>query len=106
MTGNLASAATNIEFMDNIGVQLNFTTSNAVGTFNVQVSMDYNQINGVVVNAGNWVNLALSPSPVAASANNQIYIDLNQLSAPWIRTIYTAGSGTGLLDGFICGKEI
>lgn len=103
MAGNLASSVTNIEFLDNIGVQLNFTTSDAVGTFQVQVSMDYSPVNPT---AANWINLSLSPAPVAASANDSIYIDLNQLSAPWIRTTYTRTSGSGTLDAFICGKEV
>lgn len=107
MATNLVSPVTQIEFMDNIGVQLNFTTSDAVGTFNVQVSMDHTQDQyGNVTNAGNWINLALSPSPVAASADNQIFIDLNQLSAPYLRVIYTRVSGSGTLNGYICGKSV
>lgn len=103
MAANVASSVTNIEFLDNIGVQFNFTTSDAVGTFQVQVSMDYNP---VAPTAANWVNLALSPAPVAASANDSIYIDMNQLSAPWLRSTYTRTSGSGTLNAFICGKEV
>lgn len=104
MSGNLVSQITNIEFQDNIGIQINFTGS-AVGTFNVQISSDYKQDSqGVVQNAGNWISLVLNPAPVAAGSANQIFIDMNQLSAPWIRLIYTASSSTGVLNAFISAK--
>lgn len=103
MAGNLASPVTNIEDVDNVGIQLNFTTADAIGTFQVQVSIDYNPVTPALAN---WVNIALSPAPVAAGASNQIYIDMNQLSAPWIRLTYTATSGVGTLDAFLCYKEV
>lgn len=103
---SITSAVTNIQFLDNIGVQFNFTgTPN--GTFAVQVSADYAQdSNGNVQVAGNWIPVTLPSTPVAAGAAGQVYIDLNQLSSPWIRIVYTKVSGTGVLDGFITGKEI
>lgn len=106
MSGNLMSSVTNIEYMDNIGIQLNFTGT-PTGTFAVQVSIDYVQdAQGNVTNAGNWIALSLTPAPTAAGSANQIYIDINQLSAPWIRTIYTAGSSTGTLNAFVTAKMI
>ncbi len=107
MGTTLTSTVTNIQYLDNVGVQLNFTTSDAVGTFQVQVSMDYTQdAVGNVLNAGNWINLTLNPSPVAASAANQIYIDINQVSAPYMRVKYTRTSGTGTLTAYITGKML
>lgn len=106
LSGNLISTVTNIEFQDNIGVQLNFS-GDAEGLFSVQVSMDYAQNSqGAVSNAGNWIGLSLDPAPAATGSGGNIYIDLNQLSAPWIRVIYTAASGTGAVNAFICGKMI
>jgi hypothetical protein len=107
MGANVTSAVTNIQFLDNVGIQLNFTTSDAIGTFKVQISMDYDQdAQGVVKTAGNWVDLVLSPIPAAAGANDQIYIDINQISAPWIRVFYERTSGTGTLNGFVTGKML
>ena len=108
MSGNLTSTVTAIEFMDNIGYQLNFTGS-PVGNFQVQVSMDYDQDNnGNVINDGNWVAVTLSSGSVnaATSLGSPIFIDLNQLSAPWIRVVYNHTSGSGTLNAFICGKMI
>ena|ERR1035437_779912 len=108
MSGSLISPVTAIEFMDNIGYQLNFTGS-PVGNFQVQVSMDYDQDNnGNVLNAGNWIAVTLSNNSInaATSLGSPIYIDLNQLSAPWIRVAYNYTSGSGTLNAFICGKMV
>lgn len=102
----ITSSVTNIQFLDNIGIQLTFTGA-PVGTFEVQVSADYAQDdNGNVTNAGNWTSITLSPSPAAAGSGSTIYIDMNQLSAPWIRVKYTKTSGTGTLNGYITGKQL
>lgn len=107
MSGNLTSKVTNINYLDNIGVQLNMSGS-PTGTFQIQVSADYAQDEfGNVQNAGNWVPLVLTPAPiVTAGSPSFIYIDLNQLSSPWIRTVYTAGSGSGTLNAFITAKAV
>lgn len=102
----LTSAVTNIEYLDNIGIQLNWTGT-PTGTFSVEISMDYSQDQlGNVTNAGNWIAVTLSPAITASGSADQAYIDLNQLSAPWIRTKYTKTSSTGTLNAFICGKMI
>lgn len=106
MSASITSGATNIQFLDNVGAQLHFTGT-PTGTFSVEVSMDHEQDSqGAVSVAGNWVALPLSPSPVASGAADDIYIDMNQLSAPWIRLKYTRTSGTGTLAAYICAKEV
>lgn len=107
---SITSAVTSIEFLDNIGVQLEWTGT-AVGSFQVQVSIDYNQDNfGNVLNAGTWVPINF-PAPVSSvdiptSSGSPIYLDLNQLSAPWIRIVYNGVSGTGTLNAWIAGKMV
>lgn len=106
MAGSISSAVTNIEFLDNIGLQLNFIGT-PTGTFSVLVSMDYAEDNNRnVTNAGNWIPLTFSTAPQATGAPGNIYLDLNQLSAPWIQVQYTPASGSGTLQGFICGKML
>lgn len=106
-TASLTSPVTNIEFMDNIGVQLEWSGS-PVGNFQVQVSIDYNQdYQGNVLNAGNWVPLQLNGSQnVPTSVGSPILLDLNQLSPPWIRVVYTRTSGSGTLQAWIAGKMV
>jgi len=102
----LTSKVTGIQYMDNIPIQLNFTGT-PTGTFAVQGSLDYSQdFQGNVTSVGNWVPLVLSPSPAATGAAGSILLDLNQLSFPWIRVVYTKTSGTGTLNAFVGGKML
>lgn len=112
---SLTSTITNIQFLDNIGIQLNFSGS-PVGTLEVQVSADHAQDNeGNVTVAGNWAPIPLSyilagsmtvATSVPTSVGSPIYLDLNQLSAPYIRVVYTKTSGTGTLNAFITCKTV
>ncbi len=117
MTGTavITSAVTCIQWLDNVGVQLNWTSS-PVGTFQVQVSADYAQdAEGNVTNTGNWAPVTLSyllsgsmtqAATIPTSVGSPIYLDLNQLSAPWIRTVYTNASSTGTLNAYITAKVV
>jgi hypothetical protein len=106
MGATFTSPITEIKLQDNVGIQLNWTGA-PVGTFDVQVSMDHKQdANGNVTVVGNWISLALSPAIIAAAVPDTAYIDLNQLSAPYIRVVYTRTSGTGVLNMFITAKGV
>jgi len=106
MAADATSPATNIQFMDNIGVQLHFEGT-PTGEFFVEVSIDHAQDSqGVVTTAGHWVAISLPEAAVASGADGDIYIDMTQLSAPWIRVRYARASGTGTLNGWICGKML
>ena len=106
MTAGFTSPVTSIQWLDNIGIQLNVVaTASPMGTFAVQVSADYFQdIEGNVVNPGNWVSVGLPSVPTVVGSSTVIYIDLNQLSSPWIRVVYTPISGDGVCDGYITAK--
>jgi hypothetical protein len=103
MASNVTSKVTNIQFLDNISVQANFTGT-PTGTLNVQGSVDYSQdAQGNVINAGNWITITTnSPSGSA----NQVLFDLNQLSFPYLRLQYVASSGSGTLNAYVSGKEV
>lgn len=112
---SVISSVTDIQFLDNIGIQLNWTGA-PVGNFAIQVSADHNQdMNGNVVVAGNWSPILVTYWTGSASATgvsipttvgSPIYVDLNQLSSPYIRVVYTRTSGTGTLNSFITAKEV
>ncbi len=99
----IISEVTSIEFLDNIGFQFTWT-GDAEGDFAIQVSLDYDQDSfGNILSAGNWAPITLSPAPAAAGSAGSAYVDLNQLSAPWIRGVYTStflesGSITAVAD--------
>lgn len=106
MATNVTSGGTNIQFLDNISIQLNFTGT-PTGTFDIQVSNDFEQDSqGAIVHVGNWISLPLNPTPSAAGSADQIIIDVNQVSQPWMRMVYTAASGTGTLNMYISAKTI
>lgn len=109
MSGTLTSSVTTISGLDNVAIQLSWTGT-PTGTFQVQGSLDYSAPNlaygGPVLNAGVWTPLAFSTPPVASGAAGSIFLDLNQLSFPYIRVVYTPTSGTGSLDMWISGKAV
>lgn len=108
MTGTsvITSKAVEIINLDNVFLQLDFTGTPS-GSFDVQVSSDHlEDQEGNVLVAGHWVSLALSPTPIAAGAADDIGIDMNQLGASYLRVVYTNTSGTGTLNAFVSGKGL
>lgn len=103
MGATITGAAVNIQYLDNISIQLIFTGS-PVGTVSLEGSLSYAQSStGAVINAGTWTPLGVT---YAISAAGDLLIDLNEMSFPWIRIKYTRSSGSGTLDGYISGKAI
>ena len=97
MAANFNTAATTVTFLDNVGYQINVTTSNSTGTFAVQGSLD----------SVNWASLSLSGTPVAAAANDVIVININQFPFTYIRLAYTSTvAGTGTCDVYIDAKAL
>jgi hypothetical protein len=102
----ITSSITGIQYLDNIGIQLNWTGT-PIGSFSFQVSIDHAQDNrGNVTVVGNWVTLAVSPTIAAAGTSDQAYVDINQTGATFIRVLYTKTSGTGTLNAFLSAKEV
>ena len=114
-TNVLTSQVTNINSLDDIGYQFDWTGT-PTGTFQIQVSADYNQDDrGNVLNVGNWVPLLLSywngstfvnGTTIPTSVGSPVYIDLALLSAPWIRAVYTNASSTGTLNAYVTAKML
>jgi len=104
-TSTVNSSPVSILMLDNIGLQLNVSgTSN--GTFTVQISIDYaKDAEGNVTNAGHWISLGVT-QVLTSGSPNEIYFDLNQLSATWVRVSYTNTSGSGNVTGFASGKGL
>lgn len=96
MNSNITSDITDITYLDNVGVQLSWTTSDAYGDFAIQVSLD----------GETWNSINLPVNVSASGISDSAYIDLNQLSATQIRVVYTSTSGDGYCDGYIAAKMI
>jgi hypothetical protein len=96
LTSNFDSAPLDIQYMDNIGVQINWDTSDGYGTFGVEVSIDKE----------NWNSLPLSNTIQVDLVPGSAYVDLNQLSAAWLRVKYYRVSGGGTCDVWTTAKII
>ncbi len=115
MATTITSPVTCIQWLDNIGVQFIFSGS-PIGSFSVQVSASYSQdLEGNVTNVGTWSpvlltywngSAAVQGLSIPSTVGSPIYVDLNQLSSPWIQVVYTASSGSGTLNSFITAKEV
>ena len=110
---SIASSITDIQWLDDVGLQFVWTGS-PTGTFAIQVSADYNN-NNPSAPTGNWVPLTLTywngssfvtATSIPTSAGSPIYVDLALLSAPFIRVVYTKGSGSGTLTATITAKMV
>lgn len=101
---NRQSLVTVINFQDNFVYQCNITGALAAGTLVPQVSQDYEEINGVVTNAGTWVDLPDMTATIAGP--DTIIFDCNQLSAGAIRLDFTFTSGTGNMDVYAGAKQV
>lgn len=95
MGASITSAAQSIENQDNLGLAFKWTSSNAVGTFSVEVSNDFN---ANFPSLANWNALTFDPVLSAPASNNgSFWVDVNQCAASHCRVKYTRTSGTGTL---------
>lgn len=105
MSGSITSAVTNIQFLDNIAIQIDYSGTLPVGNIIVEASSNHQQdAQGVTTVAGTWVDLGLGLT--APTSTTPIYVDVNQLSAPYIRVRYARTSGTGTMNAVISAKEV
>lgn len=108
LAANFTTSPTIISQGDNVGYQIDVATTNSIGTFAVQVSMDYQPAGPYgPARAGNWSSLVLSGSPTVSSANDVINISLNQPPFKAVRLSYTSSTpGTGTADIFVSYKSV
>lgn len=105
--GNLTSRVTNIQRLDDVGIQVNVVSGTPSGVLQVQVSADYVQdFMGNVLNAGTWVDLVPGAQTLTAGSPSATYFDMEELSAPYIRLTFTHTGGTGVINAFITAKAI
>lgn len=98
MTGTtvIISNPTNIQNLDNIGVQISWTGT-AVGVIEIDCSID----------GTNYFALSFGPALTQPAGTAGGYlVNLTELPYPLIRVKYTNASGTGTLSVWICGKDL
>lgn len=105
MSGTITSKVTIISNISMMSYSYSWVGTSPIGTITVQVSDDYTQnAEGVVSNPGTWNTLPLSSSPAVSGNTGNGLIDIDQLGAYAIRTIYTPVSGIGSLQCIFKGK--
>jgi hypothetical protein len=99
LNASFTSPVTNIQYLDNVAIQLNWSSTTAEGFFSIEVSLDNL----------NWVPLALSAAPTVLQDSDVIFLDLNQLATSYIRVSYTktaVGATDGVASCLIAAKMI
>lgn len=106
MSADITSAPLETKLQDNIGLQLNWSGA-PVGTFSVQASVDFRKDNqGNIADPGHWIDVPLTKVVTAAGTPDEAIIHLYQLSTPWLRLVYAATSGTGVLACYATAKGV
>jgi len=110
MAATITSEPCDIRTMDLLALSLQFTGS-PVGTFDIQVSEDYQPNMSTAytpINPGTWISIvsSLSSAPVASGSAGNIVINLPLLATAYLRVVYNPTSGTGNLNAFVSGKGL
>jgi len=87
LAASFDSAATTVPFQDNLSYQINITTSNSIGEFNLQGSND-------------GINYANTNNTISVLGANDVgIISINQWPYKYVRLSYTSSTaGTGTCD--------
>lgn len=108
---SFTTPATVIRYLDNCSFQINVSTTDSQGIFEIQVSDDYYVNEGndsVVANPGNWIPLTLAGgTPTVAGVDTLIGIALTQLPYYGIKVAYISSvAGTGTCQIYITNKGL
>lgn len=89
LASNFTTDWVNIPFLDNVGIAINTASvTDNTGTFAVEVRMkDGND-------TSDPIELTLSSTPTLADADDDFFINLNQVPATQVRLKFTAAGGT------------
>lgn len=99
---------------DNIGVQVDFTGSLS-GSIQVQVSLNHvEDFLGNVTVDGTWAPLLLKQAdgsfatsvPITSGSPSPLVLDLNQLSAPYLRVTWSHSGGSGNITMVASSKAV
>lgn len=102
ISANRTSAATQVEFVDNLGLLVNWSGTSPVGQLIVETSNDWDDKRAT----GTWTALDFG-STISISGNSGSHtIYINQVPFPWIRVRYARTSGIGSLTVILSTKEV
>lgn len=96
LAATFTSSTFTITYLDNVGIAIDATTSDAVGTFTIEAA----------IGDSAWTDLAVTPAMTLASANASFLVNLNQAPFSKIRVVYARTSGTGTVDIRVMAKGV
>lgn len=96
MSNDITSQLTNIQYLDNVGIQLVYD-GNPVGTFTIE---------GSVGESNTFTTLTNLATISASGTGDSILLNLQQVPYTALRIVYTAGSGAGTLNAHLTSKMI
>lgn len=105
MTSTIHSIPACIDNLSLVGFDISWAGA-PVGTFSIEVSNSYNPgtpLSGIAA-PGSWTALTLSTPITATGTPGNAFIDIDAISATYIRLTYTATSGTGSLTAYLSAK--
>lgn len=113
LTADRAGPATNINYLDNISVHFQ-VGAGATGTFAIQVSNVLNSggLTGNGPGSTDWVTIPLldnagaSQSLAVSGSAVQVFAQIHDLAASYMRVIYTFTSGTGTATAWVTAKSL
>lgn len=100
---DIYSKYVNVEGLERGSFQYQWTSSNAVGTFTVEVSNNYDKAR----DTGDWDPWTPATTITNPSSNNgDKVIDLGFICFRWVRMKYVRTSGTGTLNAWFNGRGV
>jgi len=111
MKSSFTTPPTIVQFMDNIGYQINVDANGSSGTFAVEASLDYvpsDPTQEKPASSGTWVPLTLAGgTPTISGSDDTISIALQQVPFKALRLSYTSSvAGTGVCDIWVNVRQI
>lgn len=106
MSQNQESIKTNVQFMDNIGLQVKWDATDGVGIIRVKGSNNWDPH----LLVGDFESLTFNPALAQPSSDSDGYlIDLQQFPFSWLMLTYeavTPDTGPSLIECWLTAKEI
>lgn len=103
MAADILGPVMTLDKVDQVGLQVSWTSSNAVGVISVQGSND--PLAATAPTSADWDDITFSPGLTQPASNNGGYmISMALIPFTYIRLKYTRTSGTGNMTVYISAK--
>lgn len=102
LSADVISSPTNVQYSDNIGIQLNWAGTSPSGQISIEISNNYNPLTKI----GTWTALDFGSPILIATNSGSHLININLVPFAWVRLSYSATSGSGTLVATLVMKQV